>query len=160
MTTNNTAVDWAIVLAWSLRHAILTALVGRTAVNAAITYDQIRLDPGARKAHRWVGTCKACRRAHRVVGTLASGWRKGHGSDQIVISGTSCYVTAGHGTDATTLWVPCCAARAKLQRVYDSHKPSRPRHECIMACGGGGIEPLSCPGGTVCANGCCLPVVE
>jgi hypothetical protein len=27
------------------------------------------------------------------------------------------------------------------------------------ACGAGGIEPASCPSGTVCANGCCLPSV-
>jgi hypothetical protein len=27
------------------------------------------------------------------------------------------------------------------------------------ACGAGGIEPVSCPSGTVCANGCCLPNV-
>jgi hypothetical protein len=25
------------------------------------------------------------------------------------------------------------------------------------ACGSGGIDPVSCPSGTVCANGCCLP---
>jgi hypothetical protein len=27
------------------------------------------------------------------------------------------------------------------------------------ACGVGLIDPASCPSGTVCANGCCLPVV-
>ena len=133
MNTMNT-VDWVICLAWSLGRAILTALVGHTAVNAAVTYDQIRLDAGAHKAQRWIGVCKACRKAHRVDGYLASGWRKGHGCDQIVVSGSVCYVTACHGTDATALWVPCCAARAKLSRVYDSHKPNRPRHECNAKC--------------------------
>lgn len=135
MTTNNTAVDWVLVLAWSLGHAILTALVGRTAVNAAVTYDQIRLSSSASQvSHRWVGACKACRKAHRVDGILATGWRKGHGCDQIVVAGSACYVTANHGTNPVSLWVPCCSARAKLSRVYDSHKPNRPRHECNAKC--------------------------
>ena len=30
----------------------------------------------------------------------------------------------------------------------------------IMACGAGGVDPLQCPSGTVCANGCCLPRVQ
>jgi hypothetical protein len=29
----------------------------------------------------------------------------------------------------------------------------------IASCGQGGIDPASCPSGTVCANGCCLPVI-
>jgi hypothetical protein len=29
----------------------------------------------------------------------------------------------------------------------------------IMSCGQGGIDPASCPGGTVCANGCCLTLI-
>jgi hypothetical protein len=28
------------------------------------------------------------------------------------------------------------------------------------ACGFNGVDPLACPGGTVCANGCCLPIVQ
>jgi hypothetical protein len=28
-----------------------------------------------------------------------------------------------------------------------------------MACGAGGIDPASCPSGTVCANGCCLTII-
>jgi hypothetical protein len=29
----------------------------------------------------------------------------------------------------------------------------------VTACGAGGIEPASCPAGTVCANGCCLAII-
>jgi hypothetical protein len=29
----------------------------------------------------------------------------------------------------------------------------------MKACGGGGIDPATCPSGTVCANGCCLPII-
>ena len=28
------------------------------------------------------------------------------------------------------------------------------------ACGFNGVDPSACPGGTVCANGCCLPIVQ
>jgi hypothetical protein len=28
------------------------------------------------------------------------------------------------------------------------------------ACGFNGVDPAACPGGTVCANGCCLPIVQ
>jgi len=40
-----------------------------------------------------------------------------------------------------------------------SPPPPPPPPTCptgVQACGGGGIEPTSCPAGTVCANGCCL----
>jgi hypothetical protein len=142
MTTNNAAVDWGIVLAWSLGHAILTALVGHTTVNAAVTYDTIRLGTGANAAHRWIGRCKACRKAHRVDGVLATG-RTGKQDEQIVVSGARCYRTADHGSNATILFVSCCTSvsgqqriewRVKLQRVYDDHKPNRPRHECNAKC--------------------------
>lgn len=134
MTTNMNRIDWILCLAWGLGHAILTALVGRTAVNAAVTYDQIRLAPGAPKANRWVGRCKACGADRKVDGVLATGWRKGHGCDQIVVAGTSAYLTACNGTDSSMLWVPCCSARAKLTRVYDSHRAGKPRHECNAKC--------------------------
>lgn len=127
-------VDWILCLAWGLGHAILTALVNRTAVNAVVAYDQIRMYTGEARSCRWVGACKACRKAHRIDGALATGWRKGHGSDQIVVSGTSCYLVACNGTDPTALWVPCCSARAKLQRVYDHAKAGKPRHECNAKC--------------------------
>jgi hypothetical protein len=29
----------------------------------------------------------------------------------------------------------------------------------VMSCGAGGVDPKSCPAGTVCANGCCLIIV-
>jgi len=29
----------------------------------------------------------------------------------------------------------------------------------VMSCGSGGVDPKSCPTGTVCANGCCLTIV-
>jgi hypothetical protein len=29
----------------------------------------------------------------------------------------------------------------------------------VMACGQGGIDPVLCPPGTVCANGCCLLLI-
>lgn len=133
MTTNNTAVDWILVLAWSLGHAILTALIGRTAVNAAVTYDAIRLSTGANTAQRWIGRCKACRKAHRVDGVLATG-RTDKRDEQIVVSGTRCYRTADQGSNATALFVSCCSSRVKLQRVYDDHKPNRARHECNAKC--------------------------
>jgi hypothetical protein len=129
----STWMRWVIVLSWSLGHAILTALVGRTAVKAMVTYDAIRLGFGSPVAHRWVGRCKACRKAHRVDGVLATGRTDKH-DEQIVVSGTRCYRTACHGSDATTLFVSCCDARVKLQRVYDDHKPNRPRHECNAKC--------------------------
>lgn len=134
MTTNNSAVDWVVALAWSLGHAILTALVGRTAVNAAVTYDTIRLDLGRRPAQRWVGRCK-CRQAHKVDGVLARGIRASRAEDQIVVSGALCYRTAGDGANQTALFVNCaCGQRARLERVFDSHKPNRPRHECDAKC--------------------------
>lgn len=133
MTTNNTAIDWVIVLAWSLGHAILTALVGCTAVNAAVTYDSIRLDHGPHKSHRWVGRCKTCRAGHRVDGALARGVRRG-AEDQIAISGTRCYLTAERGSNPTALFISCCGQRVKLQRVYDDAKPNKPRHECNAKC--------------------------
>lgn len=133
MTTNNSAVDWVVALAWSLGHAILTALVGRTAANAAVTYDTIRLDYRAGVAQRWIGRCK-CRTAHKVDGVLARGVLKG-AQDQIVVSGALCYRTAEHGTNPTVLFINCeCGQRAKLERVFDSHKPNRPRHECSAKC--------------------------
>lgn len=130
---NNNAVDWVLALAWSLGHAILTAMVVRTAVNAAVTYDTIRLDLGRRPTQRWVGRCK-CRKAHKVDGVLARGVLEG-AQDQIVVSGALCYRTAGHGTNPTFLFINCvCGQRAKLERVFDSHKPNRPRHECNAKC--------------------------
>lgn len=129
-----TSVDWILALAWSLGHAILTALVGRTAVNADVTYETIRTT-GSRSpaAYRWIGRCKTCRKAHRVDGMLATG-RDGRRHDQIIVAGTDCYMTSCNGTDPTSVWVPCCATRAKLSRVYDDHRPNRPRHECNAKC--------------------------
>ena len=130
---NNNAVDWAVALAWSLGHAILTALVGRTAANSAVTYDTIRLDLGRRPAQRWVGRCR-CRKARKVEGLMARGVIKGN-EDQVVVSGRLCYRTSNNGTNPTVLFVSCdCGGRAKLQRVSDSHKPGRPRHECSAKC--------------------------
>lgn len=138
MTTNMNRIDWVLCLAWSLGHAILTALVGRTAVNAAVTYDSVRMTGSrAPSLDRWVGCCKVCKKGHRVDGMLARGVRsvaKGHAEDQVVISGSMLYLTADNGTNPTALSVSCCEARVKLQRVYDSHKPNRPRHECNAKC--------------------------
>ena len=132
--TNLNRIDWILCLAWSLGHAILTALVGRTAVNADVTYDSIRAT-GSRApiSYRWIGRCKTCRKAHRVDGMLADG-RVGGRHDQIVVSGSACYLTSCNGTDPTSVWVTCCATRSKLSRVYDSHKPNRSRHECNAKC--------------------------
>jgi hypothetical protein len=126
-------VDWILCLAWSLGHAIVTALVGRTAANSAVTYDSFRIGSGTPTAHRWVGRCKTCRKAARVDGFLATG-RAGSNREQVVISGTSAYRTADHGSSPTTLFVSCCTSRIKLQRVYDDHKPNRTRHECNAKC--------------------------
>lgn len=134
MTTNNPAVDWILCLAWSLGHAVLTALVGHTAVNAAVAYDMIRLGGGAPIAYRWIGRCKTCKKAYRVEGVLASGRREACYDEQIVVSGTLVYRTADQGTNPTALFVSCCSGRAKLSRVFDSHKPNRPRHECNAKC--------------------------
>jgi rRNA maturation endonuclease Nob1 len=71
-TALNTA-DWVVCLAWSLGHATLTALVQRTAVNAAVTFDAFLLGTARESARRWVGRCAACRKAHRVDGMLARG---------------------------------------------------------------------------------------
>ncbi len=134
MTTNLNRIDWVLCLAWSLGHAILTALVDRTAVNAfAVTYEQVRLDYGARQTHRWVGGCKKCGKGHRVDGILALG-HDGRRVDQVVVSGTKLYLTGCNGTDPTILSVACCDGRVKLQRVYDSHKAGKPRHECNAKC--------------------------
>jgi len=131
---NMNTIDWVLCLAWSLGHAILTALVGHTAANADVTYDSIRAT-GSRGpvAYRWIGRCKTCRTAHRVDGMLAVGHAERR-HDQIVVSGTACYLTSGNGTDPSSLWVACCTTRARLSRVYDSHKPNRPRHECNAKC--------------------------
>lgn len=130
-----TRIDWILCLAWSLGHAILTALVGRTAVNSAVTYDVIRLNLTASTiAYRWVGACKACRKARRVEGVLAIG-RKDSRDEQIVVSGTSGYRTAEHGSNPTVLFVSCaCSQRVKLERVYDAVKPGKARHECGARC--------------------------
>lgn len=129
----NETSDWVLCLAWSLAHAVLTALVGATAVNAAVTYGSIRINLNVGTANRWVGNCKTCRKAHRVDGFLARG-RNVVADEQIVVSGNRCYRTADHGSNATVLFVSCCQARVKLQRVYDSSKPNRPRHECNAKC--------------------------
>ena len=47
MTTKLGMVDWKLSLAWSLGHAILTALVDRTAANGDVTYEAILLSLGA-----------------------------------------------------------------------------------------------------------------
>ena len=70
-------VDWVVCLAGSLGHAILTALVRRTAVNAAVTFDAILLSTARESASRWIGRCAACRKAYRVDGILARGRRGG-----------------------------------------------------------------------------------
>lgn len=134
MTTNLNRIDWVLCLAWSLGHAILTALVSRTAVNADETYSAIKLT-GSRhpEADRWIGRCKACGKGHRIDGMLARGIRN-RGEDQVVVSGTCVYMTGFNGTDPTTLSIQCCSSRVKLGRVYDSHKPNRPRHECNAKC--------------------------
>ncbi len=127
-------IDWVLCLAWSLGHAILTALVGRTAVNAHVTFDAVRVTGSRRpEACRWVGRCKACGTSRRIDGFLAYG-RERNADLQIVVAGASAYLTACNGTDPTTLWAPCCDKRVKLSRVYDSHKPNRPRHECNAKC--------------------------
>lgn len=135
MTTNNAgAVDWVLCLAWSMGYAILTALVGLTAVNAPVTFGCIKLDFGKAKPHRWVGKCRTCRKAHRVDGALARGWLVNH-EEQIVVSGSRCYCTGGQGTNATVIFVTCsCETRVKLQRVFDGHKHGRERHECNAKC--------------------------
>jgi hypothetical protein len=128
------SVDWVLALAWSLGHAILTALVGRTAVNAALTYDAIRLELGGRHAvQRWIGRCSKCRKGHRVDGALAIGRKGGH-DEQIVVSGALCYRTADQGGNPTALFVSCCGQRLKLSRVFDGHRPGKPRHECNAKC--------------------------
>lgn len=130
----NRSTDWALALAWSLGHAILTALVGRTAVNASVTYDAIRLALTPPRAERWVGRCAKCRAGIRVDGVVAVGRRTGH-DDQIVIAGTRCYRAAEHGSNPTVLFVACrCGEGVKLQRVFDNAKPNRPRHECSAKC--------------------------
>ena len=130
-TTN---IDWILCLAWSLGRAILTALVDRTTVNADVTYETIRT-AGSRApvVSRWIGRCKTCRKAHRIDGMLAVG-HSGSSHDQIIVSGNACYLTSCNGTDPTVVWVACCTTRAKLNRVFDSHKPNRPRHECNAKC--------------------------
>lgn len=134
MSNSMNKIDWIICLAWSLGHAILTALVGRSAVNASVAFEAIRVPGSLRPVpHRWVGRCKACSKAHRVDGFLAYG-RERNADLQIVVSGTSAYLTSCNGTDPTALWVNCCEKRAKLSRVFDSHKPGRPRHECNAKC--------------------------
>lgn len=126
-------IDWALCLSWSLGHAILTALVRSTAVNAAVTYDAILLELVAAPTRRWVGRCKACRKAYRVDGALARG-RRGGCDEQVVVSGARLYRTAEHGSNPATLFISCCDAhRVKLDRVYDDAK-SGPRHECNAKC--------------------------
>src|ERR1044071_9796065 len=133
-------VDWIVCLAWSLGHATLTALVRRTAVNAAVTFDAILLGPrighgfamlstARESARRWVGRCAACRKAHRVDGVLARG-RRGGCDEMVVVSGARVYRAADHGSNPTVLFVSCCDGRVKLQRVYDDARPGRERHEC------------------------------
>lgn len=124
------AVDWILCLSWSLGHATLTALVNRTTVNTGVTYDAILLDLGRRPARRWVGRCKTCRKAHRVDGVLARG-RFGGCDHDIAISGERAFCTADQGAK---VYVACCGARVRLERVYDDHKPNRPRHECNAKC--------------------------
>lgn len=129
-------IDWAICLAWSLGQAVLTALVNRTAANAAITYDAIRCNlAGSNTSHRWIGRCKSCSKAHRVDGVLVIG-RSRNQDDQLVMSGIRAYRTADHGSNPTALFISCscCETRVKLQRVYDAAKPTRPRHECDAKC--------------------------
>lgn len=135
MNTTTNAVDWVLCLAWSLGHAILTAMVGRTAVNATVTYDAILLylGTGGRTAHRWVGRCKTCRKGHSVAGSLARG-RYRNIDETVVVTGQQCYRTAGHGTDPTVLFISCCDARVKLAHVVDTAKPNRARHECNAKC--------------------------
>jgi hypothetical protein len=133
MTTTLKTVDWVICLAWSLGHAILTALVRRTAVNAAVTFDEILLSVGAVSAHRWVGRCAVCRKAQRVDGVLTRG-RRGGCDETVVVSSARVYSTAGHGSNPTVLFISCCDGRVKLQRVYDDARPGRPRHECNAKC--------------------------
>src|SRR5262249_41482625 len=136
MTTTLRTVDWAICLAWSLGHAILTALVPSTAGNAAVTYDAILLELGTVPTHRWVGRCKACRQAHRVDGALARG-RRGGLDERVVISGAQLYRTAEHGSNPAVLFLSCAccdAQRVKLERVYDDARRGRARHECNAKC--------------------------
>lgn len=126
-------VDPLLCIAWSIGHAILTALVGHTAINVDITYDAIRLNLVRGKDSRWIGRCKTCRKAHRVDGVIAIGRTSKH-DDQIVVPGTRCYRTADHGSNPNALFISCCETRVKLQRVYDDAKPSKPRHECNAKC--------------------------
>jgi hypothetical protein len=129
----NINVDWILCLAWSLGHALLTALVGRTAVNSAVTYDEFRLDLARSTPHRWIGRCKSCSKALRVDGMLARG-RVGNRDEVIVVAGTSAYRTADSGSNVTRVYVACCGGRVKLERVSDTAKLNRPRHECNAKC--------------------------
>lgn len=135
MATTNTGIDPLLCIAWSLGHAILTALVSHTAVNADITFDAILtyLSRGGGEVRRWVGRCKTCNKAHRVDGEVVRGRERGR-DYQIVVSGTRCYLTADQGSNSTALTISCCDRRVKLGRVYDSAKPNRPRHECNAKC--------------------------
>lgn len=133
MKTALNTVDWVVCLAWNLGHATLTALVRRTAVNAAVTFDAILLSTARESARRWVGRCAACRKAHRVDGMLARGRRSGC-DEIVVVSGARVYRTADHGSNPTVLFVSCCDGRVRLQRVYDDARPGRQRHECNAKC--------------------------
>lgn len=133
MNTTN-SIDWVLCLAWSMGHAILTALVDRAPVNAVIAYDAILMNLGSNIPARWVGRCKACELAHRIDGVIARGRTTGRGDAQIIISGTRAYLCADQGTNTSAVSIVCCAKRVKLSRVYDSHKPNRPRHECNAKC--------------------------
>lgn len=134
--SNANTFDPFLCLAWSLGHALLTALVDRTAVNSTLTYDSLRLGGGTRgvqSSDRWVGRCKTCGTAHRVDGVTARG-RTGNHEEWVVIAGLRCYRTADQGSHTTALFITCCDSRVKLQRVYDSAKPGKPRHECNAKC--------------------------
>lgn len=128
--------DPFLALAWSLGHAILTALVNRTAVNADITYDAFKLDLMRPAPARWVGRCKGCRGAHRVDGVQARGMR-GHHAEQVVISGGRVYRTTEQGSNATAMVIACSSCKdrsVKLSRVFDDARPNRARHECNAKC--------------------------
>lgn len=133
MTTKLGMVDWKLCLAWSLGHAILTALVDRTAANGDVTYEAILLSLGAGSAHRWVGRCRGCRNAHRVDGVLARARLRGR-DEMVVVSGARVYRTAEYGSNETVLYVACCEGRVKLERVYDAARAGRKRHECNAKC--------------------------
>jgi hypothetical protein len=51
-----------------------------------------------------------------------------------------------------------CGSECSTTETGDGGVPQCPAG--TTACGSGGVDPATCPGGTVCANGCCLPDIS